>query len=77
VPDFSKKDIIIGGIIIPGTAIPILEGMTCPIAATAALLLRPASNPVSVWIVMPFTISCWRCRYKNVVRYVVLNAILS
>lgn len=60
VADFSKEFITRGGIIIPGTAMPILDGITWQIAAIAAVLLKPASLPSSVSIVMPFTISCWR-----------------
>ena len=39
---FSSLLIMIGGTNIAGAAIPILEGTTCEIADTAALLLRPA-----------------------------------
>ena len=55
---FSKKLIAIGGIIIPGTAIPILEGITWEIADIAAFVLSPTSFPSSVSIIIPLTISC-------------------
>ena len=58
--DFSNEFMTSGGIIIPGTAMPILDGITWQIAAIAAALLKPASFPSSVSIVIPFTISCWR-----------------
>lgn len=60
----SNLLITMGGIIIPGTAIKILEGITCLIASIAATELNPISSPFSVSTIMPFTISCWR--YKNV-----------
>ena len=44
---FSNRDIITGGINIAGAAIPIREGTTWEMAATAALPLNPTSSPFS------------------------------
>ena len=67
----SNLLITMGGIIIPGTAIKILEGITCLIASIAATELNPISSPFSLSIIMPFTISCWR--YKNVTNKLIIN----
>lgn len=48
---------IIGGINMPGTAIPIRDGTTCEMAEIAALELNPAGSPLSVSMAIPFLIS--------------------
>lgn len=58
---FSREFMTRGGIIMPGTAIPILDGMTCMTAEIAAFVERPASLPSAVSMVIPFTISCCLC----------------
>jgi hypothetical protein len=62
---FSSLLIIIGGINIPGIAMPIREGTTCEIAAIAALELSPTFSPNSVSISMPFLISYYKQHTKK------------
>jgi hypothetical protein len=57
---FSSLFMMIGGMIIPGAAIRILEGTTCSMADLAALELEPNTWPSSVSTLMPFFSSCFQ-----------------
>ena len=55
---FSSLAMMSGGMIMPGAAMPTLEGITCCSAAVAALVLAPTTCPSSVSMLMPFFTSC-------------------
>jgi len=54
----SRRDMMRGGMIIPGAAMATLEGITCIKAPVAAAVLAPTTSPSSVSMLIPFFTSC-------------------
>lgn len=62
----SRRDMMRGGMIIPGAAMATLEGITCIKAPVAAAVLAPTTSPSSVSMLIPFFTSCWQSeRFRN------------